>query len=244
METLIFLGPMAEVLVIFSGLLFISFMYFFVYKYGNKLLKKQYAPLLSIIEGRIYLKCGMTTVVEGLWQGVKVKAEASGNKCPVPIITLWSSCSLPFSLKIRPTSGALGLVDMGVGALFDGHRFKIPESNITVYSPAGDETMIRQFINPARISIIRDIFSRNFNYFEIRTDPIAGDYLKVTIEPSRLPMMMSNPLKLYSPYQKICQTALQPEAVSHILEQLKEFETAEFNTKPLAENFSASLSGS
>ncbi len=201
--------------------------------YGPKNLKKQLTPLLSFIEGRVYLKYRgwMVTILEGIWQGVRVKVEIKNMSYSSDIyITFFSSCTWPFSLKVRPTSSSFGLVDMHLGTLADGHRLKIPEAKITVYSPAGDEAMIRQFLNPARLAIIQDIFSHKLNYLEIHTDPIAGDYLKVGIEGCRL-----------SNSQKACKAAIKLEVVSHILEQLKEFSNADKNRTGMKHQFSKAI---
>ncbi len=181
-------------------------------------LKSQLTPLLSIIKGQVFLKFRgrMFAVLKGTWQGEKVEVEIKQQKYISNLfITLFGPCPLSCSLKIRPTSGVVGLVDMHVGALLDGHRFKIPEANITVYSSTGNETIIRQFLNPDRLWVIENIFSHHLNYLEIHKDPIAGDYLRVGIEGCRMSDSIS-----------ACQAILQPAEMNYILLKLIKFYTA------------------
>jgi hypothetical protein len=220
---------MTEIRFIVLALVFIACVTFAL-TLVSRYLKKQLTPLLPIVEGQTYVKFGRAAVLEGTWQGKKVEVEIKQYKCGANLfITLFGPCPLPFSLKIRPTSDVLALFDMPMSALADGHRFKIREADITVYSSAGNETMIRQFLNSDRLWVIENIFSHNLNYLEIHKDPTAGDYLKVGIEGCRL----------FDPGWA-CKTILKPKEVDYILSKLMKFYTASQHPCP---ELSASLSG-
>jgi hypothetical protein len=129
-------------------------------------------------------------------------------------ITLLSRCNWPFSLKIRPLSlGDSQGRDTGTPGFSSGQHFTVTEAGIAVSSYHRDEKEIRQFLNRQRLKIIQELFRRNFNLLETRSEIPSGGYISIGIE---------NPGNaIYA--SKSIETALDPKMMEDILAKLREF---------------------
>lgn len=207
----------------FAGLITIWFCMAYLYK-------QRLTPLLSIIQGRVSSRplffC-FKSVLNGDWQGRKVRIETvnfpkfldkHNHGLNQLFITLSNSQPWPFSFRIWQKSVTFIPLRRTLVSLLSRTKFDITQADITGVSDAFSQDIVLQFLNPARLNIITDLFSHDFNYIELHASP-TENFMKITLDPRRM---------LSRDYAELAQgSALQPAIMESILEKLKDFETAQ-----------------
>jgi len=183
-------------------------------------LRRRMAPLLSIIKGRFRFRFTLLIVgvIEGSWQNRRVRVALKYGRKKYAELVVRLSCVQPppASFKVRPKLGILGVTDLRVANLFSGHKFDLPEDELTVWVKSDDEPVVRQYLNSARLFRTKRLFTGSYDALEVQADPDNGSFLKLRIDGHS-----------GQAFRNACHNAIDPGRMTETLEMLVDFEMAD-----------------